>query len=133
MLLDSFYWLNYSVLKQLQQILVLVHLLHLYLYQHFFFVLPSSFTVSGDNNSNLYHAFILKMILFLILLGVNLYGRIFRQSFVFFDDKFKVILNVWDWIWSIKQIKFIIPRWSRYFKFIVVVCRFNVFPGEINT
>ena len=33
-----------------------------------FFVLPNNFIVSGDNNSNLWPVFILKAILFLILL-----------------------------------------------------------------
>ena len=30
------FWLNYSALKQLQQILILVHFVHLYLYRHRF-------------------------------------------------------------------------------------------------
>ena len=34
-----------------------------------FFVLPNSFVVSDDNNSNLYPVFTLKTILFLILFG----------------------------------------------------------------
>ena len=53
MLADNCYWLNYNALKQLQHTLILVHLLHLYLDQHFFFVLPNNSVVSGDNNSNL--------------------------------------------------------------------------------
>ena len=35
-LVQNFYWLNYSVLKQLQLILILVHPIHLYLDQHIF-------------------------------------------------------------------------------------------------
>ena len=31
------------------------------------------------------------------------------------------------------QIKFIVPRWREYFKFIVIICRFNVFPCVIKT
>ena len=65
---DNCYLLDCNKLKHLQQILIVVHLLHLYLDQHLFFVLPNSFIVSGDN-SNLYPVFILKTILFLILLG----------------------------------------------------------------
>ena len=45
--------LNYSVLKQLQQILILVHFHHFYLDQHPFFSLPNNLIVSGDNNSSL--------------------------------------------------------------------------------
>ena len=69
MLVDNCYLLDYNALKQVQQILILVHLLHLYLDQHFFFVLPNRLIVSEDNNSNLYPVFTLKTILFLILLG----------------------------------------------------------------
>ena len=53
MLLDNCYWLNYKVLKQLQQILILVHIYHLYLDQHLYFVVPNNFIVSGDKSSNL--------------------------------------------------------------------------------
>ena len=35
-LVHNFYWLNYSVLKQLQLILILVDPIHLYLDQHIF-------------------------------------------------------------------------------------------------
>ena len=49
--------------------LILTHLLHLYLGQHLFFVLPNSIIVSKDNNSNVYPVFILKTVLFLILSG----------------------------------------------------------------
>ena len=84
-----------------------------------FFALPNSRIVSGDNNSGLQLLFYFKNNPVFSFTWVNFYGRIFSQSFVFFDDKFKVILNVWNWIWSIRQLKFIIPSWSRYFKFIV--------------
>ena len=39
MLVGNCYLLDYNALKQLQQILILVHLLHLYLDQHFFFLI----------------------------------------------------------------------------------------------
>ena len=68
MLADNCYLLDYNALKQLPQIPILVHLLRLYLDQHFF-VFPNSFFASGDNNFNLHPVFILKTILFLILFG----------------------------------------------------------------
>ena len=118
MLADNCYWLDYNALKRLQQILILVHLLYIYLYQNLFLY---PLIVSGYNNSNLYPAFILKTILLLILLGWICMGRFSAKVSCFFDDKFKVILNVWDWIRSIRQIKFIIPCGSRYFKFTVFI------------
>ena len=69
MLVDNCYSLGYNALKHFQQILVLVRLLHIYLDQPLFFVLPNSFIVSEDNNSNLYPSFTFKKILFLILFG----------------------------------------------------------------
>ena len=35
-IVDNCYWLNYNLLNQLEQILILVHLLHVYLDQHLF-------------------------------------------------------------------------------------------------
>ena len=68
MLADNCYCVNYNVLKQLQEILILAYPLHLYLDQHLFFVLPNNIIISRDNNSNLWLVFILKKkILFLIL------------------------------------------------------------------
>ena len=93
MFVDNCYLLNYNEVKQLQQILILVHLLHFYLDQHFSFVLLDSFIVSGDNNSNLYPVFIVKTIVFNFI-GTDFYRRIFSYNFMFFDDKFKVILNI---------------------------------------
>ena len=52
MSVDNHFGLNYNVLKQLQQILILVQFLHFYLYQRLFFVLPNNLIVSGVNNSN---------------------------------------------------------------------------------
>ena len=120
MLADNCYWLNYSVLKQLQQILVLVHLLHLYLYQHLFLysLIVSLFLEITVLVCSL---FLLRKQFSFDFIWINLYRRILSQSFVFFDDKFKVILNVWNWISPIRQIKFTIPSWGRYFKFIVVI------------
>ena len=97
MFVDNCSLLNYNEVKQLQQILILVHLLHFYLDQHFSFVLLDSFIVSGDNNSNLYPVFIVKTIV-LNFIGTDFYRRIFSYNFMFFDDKFKVILNISNWI-----------------------------------
>ena len=49
MLADNCYWLNYSVPKQLQEILILAHFHHIYIDQH----LSNNSTLSGDDNSNL--------------------------------------------------------------------------------
>ena len=48
-------------------------------------------------------------------------------SFMFLVNVLKIILNVRNRIWTIRQIKFIIPTWSRYFKLIVVIWSLNVF------
>ena len=129
---DSCYLLDCNVLEQLQQILILVQILRLFLDQHLFLysLIVSSFPM----------IIIPVFILFLLwkqfcsdFIRVNLYRRIFSESFVFFDDIFKIILNVCNRIWSIRQIKFIIPIWGRNFKFIVVMCWFNVSPWVINT
>ena len=37
-----------------------------------------------------------------------------------FNNVNKIIFNIWHKIWSIIQIKFIIPKWSRDFKFILL-------------
>ena len=63
---------------------------------------------------------------------MNLHGRINFYCLMFFNNILKIILNVWDWIWSIRQVKFIIPSWSWNFKFIVVIYRFNIPPCVIN-
>ena len=36
LLFDNCYWFNYNVIKKLQKILILGHVFHLYLAQHFF-------------------------------------------------------------------------------------------------
>ena len=53
MLVDNCCLLNYSVLKQLQKILIVTDSLCLYCDQHHFFELPNNFIVSYDKNSNL--------------------------------------------------------------------------------
>ena len=63
MLVDNCYLVDYNALKQLQPILILVHLIHLYIDQHLF-VLQTSLIVSGDKNSSLYPVFTLKTSLF---------------------------------------------------------------------
>ena len=45
-------WLNYTVLKELQQILILVHFHYFLSESTSFFVLPNNVIVSGVNNSN---------------------------------------------------------------------------------
>ena len=66
MFVDNSYVLNYIALKQFQQILTLVHPLHLCLYQYLF-ELPNNCIVSFDNDSNSQPAFILKTTLLFIL------------------------------------------------------------------
>ena len=67
MLDDSCYLLNYSVLKQLQQFLILAQFLLLCCFQLPFFERPNNCIVSSVNNSSLYPDFISKTILFFIL------------------------------------------------------------------
>ena len=129
MLADNCCWLNYIVLKRLQQILVLVHILHLYLYQHLFL----QFIIVSLSLEMTILIYILSLFYKRSCFGFYWGGRIFSQSFVFFDDKFKVILDVWDWIRTIKQMEFIIPSRGRYFKFIVAIHWFNVFLCVTNT
>ena len=54
MVVDNCYCLNYNVLKQLQEILILAYHLHLSLTN----ILPNNIIFSGDNNSNLWPVFI---------------------------------------------------------------------------
>ena len=125
------YWLDYNALKKVQQILVSVHLLHLDLYQHLFLycLIVSSFLEITVLVCSLF----LLWKQFFDVIWINLYGSIFSQCFVFYNDKFKVILGVRNWIKTIRQIKFVIPSESRYFKLIFVIHWFNVFPRVINT
>ena len=132
MLPDKCYWSNYSVLKQLVQILVLVHLLHLYPYQHLFLysLIISSFLEIKILVCSLF--LLWKQTCFWFYLDKFVWQD-FQPKFRVFNDKFKVILNVRNWIRTIRQIKFIIPSGDRYFKLIVVERRFNVFPGVVLT
>ena len=50
---DNHFRLNYNVLKQLQQILILVHFHYFLSESTSFFVLPNNLIVSGVSNSNL--------------------------------------------------------------------------------
>ena len=50
---------------------------------------------------------------------------------VFYDDV-NVILNIWHWIRTINQFKFISLCWSYYFKFIIFVLLPCFFPFVIN-
>ena len=72
--------------------------------------------------------FYFKNNLILHSIRINLNRRIICYGFMFFNDAFKMILYIWNRIWSMRQIKFTIPSWSRYFKFIGLVCRFNIYP-----
>ena len=68
MLVDNCYLLDYNAIKQLQEILILAHFIHLYIDQHLI-LLPNSFIISEDNTSSLHPVFTLKRILLSILLG----------------------------------------------------------------
>ena len=58
MLAEKCYWLNYNALKQLRQILIMVHFHDLYLDQH----LSLYFLINAGNNiSNLWPVFIWKL------------------------------------------------------------------------
>ena len=133
MFVDNCYWLNYNVPKQLQQILILSHFYYLHLDQHLFlcFIIISLFQ---EITVPIYIAclFFKNSPVFGFVL-INLHRRIICYNFIFFSNVHKIILNVWNTLWSMRQIKFIIPSWSRDFKFIVVIYRFNVFPCVINT
>ena len=130
MLADSYYLLNYNVLKQLQQFPILGQFPHLYFDQYLFL---SSLIITL-----FLLLIILVYILFLFLklscfyfIHITLNRMIICNSFMFFDDAFKIIFYIRNRVRSIRQIKFIIPSWSRNFKF-VVVFRLNVLPCIIN-
>ena len=121
------------------QFLILVHLHYFLSLAITYFVLPSNFIVPFDNNSNLQSVLILNTTLHLTntilifdIADINLYAWVICYSLTFLNDIFKIILNVWNRIWWIKEIKFIIISCGRYFKFIVIICRFNVLPSVIN-
>ena len=135
MLVDTCYLLNYSVLKQLQQFLILVQFHYFCFYQclslNFLIIVLFLLLIILIYSHQV--IFILKTILFFYFIHINLYSRIICYSFMFFDDVFKINLYIRNRIRSTRQIKFIIPSWCRYFKFVAVVFRLNVFPCIIAT
>ena len=133
MLVDNCYLLNYSVLKQLQQILILAHFHCFYLIDDYFrtntiislFLLTLILTYS---HPYVKHNTILNSV------HVNLYWWIIFYRFIMFfnNNLLKIILYIWNRIWFIRDIKFIISGWSRCFKYIVLVFTFNIFPCVVN-
>ena len=130
MCVDNHFWLHNNELKQLQQILILARFHRLYLCKRLFlwFVAILFFQELAVLICSLY----LFWKHFCFWVHLDKFG-LFSQSFVFFDDRFKVILNVCNRIRTIRQIKSTIPNWSRSFKFIVVVFWLDVFPRVMNT
>ena len=59
---------------------------------------------------------------------VSSYWRIISLFSTFFEDIFKTILNISYRIWFIRIFILFIPCWNWYFKFIVFVWHFYVFP-----
>ena len=51
---------------------------------------------------------------------------------MFFYDILNIILNIWLWIRTFSQLKFIIPCLSFYSEFIAFVLLSYIFPGVIN-
>ena len=117
--------------KQLQQILILVHFHHLYLDQQLILHFLIMFLFQ-EIIILLYSLPYFKNNPIINFIYIDMHRSIICYSFMFLDNVLKIIPNIWNRIWSIRQIKFIIPIWSRNFKFIVVICRFNVFSCIIN-
>ena len=63
---------------------------------------------------------------------VNMNRRISRKCFVLLYDVLGIIVNIWHWIRIMRQSKFIIPRCSYYFEFIVFVLLSYIFPRVIS-
>ena len=68
------------------------------------------------------------------LADVNMNRNINGQcrNFSCFYDVLDITLNIWHWIRTGREFKFIIPRWCYYFKFIVFVLLSYIFPRVLN-
>ena len=122
--------LQFNLLKQPQQILVLAPFHHLYLGQNLVLYFLR-FWLFKEITSLIYSPSLFsKQSYFWFYLY-----KFVQEHYILYFHVFlllKIILNVWNRIWSIRQIKLNIQSRSRDFKFIVI-CRFYLFPRVINT